>query len=136
MSEEGVFDGGVELREFLFLCLGLGLNNLQSEGSLVPMIVTVRNNQFSLCALAVDSHQVMNAAANHLSGLPDEAERYALVFSGKIGVGSQLVHAVIVQGGECGGTTEYILFQPYAPKTFATLGDPQYGGHADQLLRR
>ena len=98
------------------------------------MLVSVRNNEFSLGALSVDAHAVMEAAAKHLAALPAEADRYALVFNGQIGAGSDASHAVIVQGGERQGTKEYIVFQLYASETFAALGGPQYGGRADQLL--
>lgn len=136
MSEEDNFDASPELEDFINLSIGMSLDNLRKQGSLIPMVVSVQNNEFALGALAVDSSEVMNAAAKHIAALPAETDRYALLFDGKIAIGDQTSHAIIAQAGERGGAHGYTVFQVYDPKTFDAVGGSEYGGRADQLLRR
>lgn len=136
MADEDDFDASPELQEFIILSIGMGLDNLQKEHSLVPMLLSVENDQYALGALAVEADQVMTAAANHVASLPMATSRYALVFTGRIGVGDDLSHAVIAQAGERGALHGHTLFQTYDPNTFLATGEPQYAGHADQLFGR
>jgi len=136
MAHEDNFDGSPELQEFILLSIGMGLDNLQKEHSLVPMLLSVENDQYSMGALAVDAGQVMAAAANRVASLPTATSRYALVFAGRIGVGDDLSHAVIAQAGERGALHGHTVFQTFDPSTFLATGEPQYAGHADQLFGR
>lgn len=136
MAEENEFDASPELQEFIILSIGMGLNNLENEHSLVPMLVTVENDQYAICALAVDADQVMSAAANHVASLPIATSRYALIFTGRIGVADDLSQAVIAQAGERGALHGHIVFQTYDENTFVANSAPMYGGHADQFFAR
>ena len=136
MADEDDFDASPELQEFIILSIGMGLDNLQKEHSLVPMLVSVENDQYAIGALAVDADQVMAAAANHIASLPTATSRYALVFSGRIGVGDDLSHAVIAQAGERGALHGHTIFQTYDAHSFVATSQPQYAGHADQLFGR
>jgi hypothetical protein len=136
MADEDNFDASTELREFIILSIGMGLDNLQKELSLVPMLLSVENDQYALGALAVDADQVMAAAANHVASLPTDTSFYALVFTGRIGVGDDLSHAVMAQAGERGASHGHTVFQTYDPNTFLATSEPQYAGHTDQLFGR
>ena len=136
MADETNFDASPELQEFILLSIGMGLDNLQKEHSLVPMLLSVENDQYSIGALAVDADQVMAAAAKHVASLPTATSRYALVFTGRIGVGDDLSHAVIAQAGERNALHGHTVFQTYDPSTFLATGEPQYAGHAGQLFGR
>jgi hypothetical protein len=136
MADEDNFDASPELQEFILLSIGMGLDNLQQEHSLLPMLLSVENDQYSMGALAVDADRVMAAAANHVASLPTATSRYALVFAGRIGVGDDLLHAVIAQAGERGALHGHNVFQTYDANTFVATGEPQYAGHADQLFGR
>jgi len=136
MADEDDFDASPELQEFIVLSIGMGLDNLQRQHSLVPMLVSVEHDQYAIGALAVDADQVMAAAANQVASLPAATGLYALVFTGRIGVADDLSHAVIAQGGERGAFHGHTIFQTYDPKTFVATSEPQYAGHADQLFGR
>lgn len=131
MSE--VFDASRELQEFIVLSLGLGLDNLQESGSLIPMLVSVKDNDFSLGVLAVETN-ALDAAGNYLASLASEPDRYAIIFNGQIGDGNTTAPAVIAQAGERGASHGHSVFQLYESETFSAIGQPQYAGHADQLL--
>src|SRR4029453_6805457 len=126
MAHEDNFDASPELQEFILLSIGMGLDNVQKEHSLVPMLLSVENDQYSMGALAVDAGQVMAAAATRVASLPTTTSRYALVFAGRIGVGDDLSHAVIAQAGERGAIHGHTVFQTYDPNTFLATGEPQY----------
>jgi hypothetical protein len=130
------FDVSRELQEFIVLSLGLGLDNLQKSGSLMPMVVSVKDSDFSLGVLTTAGTSVMDAGANYLASLITEPDRYALIFNGEIGEGNTVMSAVIAHVGERGGSHGYTVFQSYDSETFSALGQPQYIGHADQLLGR
>jgi hypothetical protein len=134
MSDDDDFDASPELQEFIIFSIGMGLDNLAKEHSLIPMLVSVDNNQYVLGALVVDADQVMAAAANHVAALPEGTSRYALVFIGRIGFDDNLAPAVIAQAGERGASHGHIVFQTYDPNTFRATSEPQYAGHADQWL--
>ena len=136
MADEHEFDASPELQEFIVLSIGMGLDNLQREHTLVPMLISVENDQYALGALAVDADQVIAAAANHVASLPTETGCYALVFTGRIGVGDDLSHAVIAQAGERAALHGHTVFQTYDPNTFLATSEPQYAGHADQFFGR
>lgn len=136
MADEDDFDASAELQEFIVLSIGMGLDNLETEHSLIPMLVNVENDQYAISVLAVDADQVMAAAANHVASLPMATNRYALVFTGRIGVGDDLSHAVIAQAGERGALHGHTVFQTYDPNTSLATSGPQYAGHADQWLGR
>ena len=136
MADEDEFDASPELQEFIILCIGMGLHNLEEEHSLMPMLVSVENDQYAICALAVDADQVLVAAANHVASLPTATSRYALIYTGRIGVGDDLSHAVIAQAGERGVSHGHIVFQTYDTNTFVATSAPLYGGHADQFFGR
>ncbi len=44
-----------ELQEFAVLSLGMGLDNLKESGSLIPMVLSVRDNDFSVGVLATEN---------------------------------------------------------------------------------
>jgi hypothetical protein len=79
----------LNLRSSYFLRFGIGLDNLQKEGSLIPMIVSTNNGEYLLNVLAVEANQVMDAAANQIGDLPAGTDYYALVFNGKVDVEGQ-----------------------------------------------
>ena len=134
MADEEHFDASPELQEFIVLSIGMGLENLQKEHSLVPMLLSLENDQYALGALSADADQVIAAAANHVATLTTDTSCYALVFTGRIGVGDDLSHAVIVQAGERGALHGHTVFQTYDPNTFLATSEPQYAGHADQFF--
>ena len=136
MEDEAEFDASPELQEFIILNIGMGLDNLEKEHSLIPMLVSVGNDQGTICVLAVDTDQVMAAAANHVASLPTTTSRYALIFTGRVSVGDDLSHAVIAQAGERGALHGHIVFQTYDANTFVATSAPVYGGHADQFFGR
>src|SRR5262245_49124870 len=84
MSEDNDFDASPELEQFITLSLGIGLDNLQKERSLVPMLVSVANDEYAIGALSVNADEVMAAATNHVATLSPETKFYALVFNGRI----------------------------------------------------
>ena len=100
------------------------------------MLVSVENDRYAICALAVDAVQVMAAAAKHVASLPTATSRYVLIYSGSIGVGDDLSHAVIAQAGERGKLHGHIVFQTYDANTFVATSAPLYGGRADQFFGR
>jgi hypothetical protein len=134
MSED--FDLSRELQEFAVLSLGMGLDILKESGSLIPMVVSVKDNDSSLGVLATENMSVVKAAATYLATLTTEPERYAVLFNGKIGDGSNVVCAVIAHVGERGGRHGHTVFQAYDTETFSPLGQPEYAGQVDQLLSR
>lgn len=136
MTEEDNFDASPELQEFVILSIGMGLDNLQKEGSLIPMLVSVQKDEYALAVLVVEPDKLMETAADRVAALPAETDRYALVFNGKIGIGDDVMHAVIAQAGERTAAHGYTVFQAYDSETFAAIGEPEYGGRTDQLLRR
>jgi hypothetical protein len=134
MSNKTEFAGSPEFEQFILLAIGMGLDNLQSEGSLIPMIVSNNNGEYSLCVLTAEANQVMDAAANHIGNLPAGTDYYALVFSGKVDVEGLIANAVIAQAGDRGSTHGHVLFQKYDPQSYGALGAPEYGGIAAQFL--
>ena len=136
MSNEIGFAVSTEFKQFIVLAISLGLNNLQQEGSLIPMIVSANNGEYTLCALAVETNQVIDAAANHIGERQNEIDYYALIFNGKVDAQGLITNAVIAQVGEHGSSHGHLLFQKYDPQTYDALGAPEYGGTAEQLLGR
>ena len=136
MADGQVFDASRELQELIVRSLGMGLDNLEEERSLIPMLVSAGNDQYAIGVLAVDADQVMAAAAKHVASLPSATSCYALVFIGRIGVEDNLSHALIVQAGERGALHGHTVFQTYDPNTFLATSGPQYAGHADQWFGR
>jgi hypothetical protein len=136
MSNEIGFAASTEFNQFIVLAISLGLNNLQQEGSLIPMIVSANNGEYTLCALAVEAHQVIDAAADHIGERQNEIDYYALIFNGKVDAQGLITNAVIAQVGEHGSGHGHLLFQKYDPQTYDALGAPEYWGTAEQLLGR
>ena len=133
MAED--FDASRELRELIVQSLELGLDNLRESGSLIPMVVSVKDNDCSLCVLTSES--ALDAAASYLAALPAEPDRYVVIFNGQIGDGNEVwTSAVIAHAGERGGLHAYEVAHSYDLETFSALGKPEYVGRADQLLGR
>jgi hypothetical protein len=130
------FDLSRELQEFIVLTLGLGLENLKESGVLIPMIVSVKDNEYTLCVLAGDNISAVEQGANYLSSLPSDPDRYAVMFIGQIAYGNSQSSAVVAHLGERGQPYGHTAIQAYDPETFSALGQPQYFGQADQLLGR
>src|SRR5690242_15738665 len=97
MSNEFGLAGSSEFKQFILLAISLGLNNLRQEGSLIPMIVSANNGEYTLCALAVEANQVIDAAANHIGERQHEIDYYALIFNGKVDAQGLIANAVIAQ---------------------------------------
>ena len=70
MSNESGFDASPEFTQFILLAISLGLNNLKEDGIFIPMIVSANNGEYTMCVLAVEDNQVMDAAAIHIGKLP------------------------------------------------------------------
>ena len=51
MADEDNFDASPELQEFILLSIEMGLDNLQKEHYLVPLLLSVENGQYSIGAL-------------------------------------------------------------------------------------
>jgi hypothetical protein len=136
MSRENDFGLSDELQRFILIAVGMGLDNLQKLGSLMPMILSARGDEYGLCALAVDADDLMEAATKHVVELPSETSFYALVFDGKMNVEGTVLNAVIVQAGERGEAHGHMVYQPYDLETHEADGAPEYAGHVEQLLSR
>jgi len=136
MSNEFGLAGSSEFKQFILLAISLGLNNLRQEGSLIPMIVSANNGEYTLCALAVEANQVIDAAANPIGERQHEIDYYALIFNGKVDAQGLIANAVIAQVGEHDSGHGHILFQKYDPHTYDALGAPEYGGTAEEFLGR
>ena len=136
MSNEIGFAASTEFKQFILLAISLGLNNLQQEGSLIPMLVSANNGEYRLCALAVEANQVIDAAAKHVAERHDQIDYYALIFNGKVDADGLMMNAVIAQVGEHSSGHGHVLFQKYDPQTYDALGAPEYGGQAEQFLGR
>ena len=129
------FDASRELQKLIVQSLGLGLDSLRESGSLIPMVVSVKDNDCSLCVLT--SEGALDAAASYLAALPAEPDGYVVIFNGQIGDGNEVSsRAVIAHAGERGGFHAYTVVQSYDPETLSPLGKPEYVGRADQLLGR
>ena len=136
MSVETDFDASSSLQRLIMVASGMGLDNLREQGSLIPMLISAKKDEYELCVIATDANDVMRMAAHRVLELPDETDSYALVFEGKINLDGTIVQAIIVQAAERGRKHGYIVFQRYEPKTYLAIGGPEYGGHAEQFLIR
>lgn len=135
MSNEEDFELSDELQRFILLAIGLGLDNMKKSGSLIPMVLSAQGDEYGLAAITVEADEVMEAAAEHVAGLPPETDRYALVFDGKMNVEGEIVSAVIAQGGERGAAHGHMVYQSYNSGTHEPEGIPDYAGQVEQLLR-
>ncbi len=78
----------------------------------------------------------MEAGATYLASLPTEPDRYAVLFNGQVGDGTNVRYAVIAHVGERVGAQGHTVFQAYDTETFSPLGQPEYAGQVDHLLNR
>ena len=136
MSMERDFDASVELKELILLASGMGLGNLQEQGSLLPMLISVKDSEYALVVIAEDGGDTLGMAARHVAELPDGTNSYALILDGRLTIDDESFKAVIVQAGERGSDHGHMVFQRYEPATNAAIGDPEYGGQVEQFLSR
>jgi hypothetical protein len=136
LSKETDFDASPELQKLILLASGMGLENLQKEGSLLPMLVSFKGGQYALGVIAEDGGDPIGMAARHVAELPDGTSSYALIFDGRLSMDDVSFQAVIIQAAERGSSHGHMVFQRYEPTTFAAVGEPEYGGQVEQFLSR
>jgi hypothetical protein len=136
MSKERDSDASLELEELILLATGMGLGNLQEQGSLLPMLISVKDSEYALVVIAEDGGDTLGMAARHVAALPDGTSSYALIFDGRLTIDDDSFRAVIVQAAERASSHGHMVFQRYEPVTYAAVGDPEYGGQVDQFLSR
>ena len=136
MSNETKLELSQDLQQFIILALGVGIDNLRKQGSLIPMVLSLRGEEIDLSVLDVAADEVMKAAAEHVAGLPPETDFYALLFDGKMNVEGEVFQAAIVQAGERGSERGHTVYQQYDVKTFEVIGRPEYAGQAEQFFNR
>ena len=136
MSMERDFDASEELKELILLASGMGLGNLQEQGSLLPMLISVKDSEYALVVIAEHGGDALGMAARHVAELPDGTSSYALILDGRLTIDDESFQAVIVQAGERGSDHGHMVFQRYEPATNAAIGDPKYGGQVEQFLSR
>jgi hypothetical protein len=136
MSKEADFDASSDLEELILLASSMGLENLQEHGSLLPMLISVKDSEYALVVIAEEAGDTLGMAARHVAELPDGTNSYALLFDGKLSIDDESFRAVIVQAGERGSGHGHMVFQRYEATTYAAVGDPEYGGQVEQFLSR
>ena len=136
MGSENDIGLSAELQRFIILAIGMGLDSLRELGSLTPMVLSSRDGEITLGALAVDGDELMKVAAEVVSELPSDTDFYALLFDGKMNVDGALLEAVIVQAGERGGGQGHMVYQQYEPETYESVGAPEYAGRVEQFPSR
>jgi hypothetical protein len=136
MSNKTKLELSQDLQQFIILALGIGIDNLRKQGSLIPMVLTLRGEEIDLSVLAVDADQVMKAAAEHVAELPPETDFYALLFDGKMNVEGEVFQAAIVQAGERGSEHGHTVYQQYDVKTYELIRGPEYAGQAEQFFNQ
>jgi len=136
MSNERDFDASSELKELILLASGMGLENLQEQGSLLPMLITVKDSEYTLVVIAEDGGDTLGMAARHVAELSNGTGSYALIFDGRLTIDDVSFQAVIVQAGERGSGHGHMVFQRYEPVIYGAVGDPEYGGQVEQFLFR
>lgn len=134
MSNESKWELNQDLQQFIILALGVGIDNLRKQGSLIPMVLSLRGEEIDLSVIDAAADEVMRAAAEHVAGLSPETDLYALLFDGKMNVEGEVFQAVIVQAGERGSGRGHTAYQQYDVKTYEIVGSPEYAGQAEQFL--
>ena len=136
MSNGTKLEVSQDLQQFIILALGVGIDNLRKQGSLIPMVLSLRGEEIALSVIDVAAGEVMKAAAEHVAGLSPKPDSYALLFDGKMNVDGEVFQAVIVQAGERGSEHGHTVYQQYDFKTHEVVGRPEYAGQAEQFLGR
>ena len=136
MNKETDFDASSELEQLILMASGMGLENLQKQGSLLPMLLSVKGAEYALAVIAHDGGDAIRMAARQVAELPDGTTSYALIFNGRLSIDDDSFEAVIVQAAERGSGHGHMIFQRHDPATYAAVGDPEYGGQVEQFLSR
>ena len=127
------------LKDLLRFGIGHGLDLIQKQGAIIPMVIALANGQHKIAILNGPSKKPDQMAQAYLASLPDAIEAYVVLLQGKVPLREKMRDAIIILSGERVRAFGHRLAQPYRRnilRKVTRVGDPIYGGRTEQFIRR
>ena len=139
LPKELKLDVTEQFKTLLVFGLSQGLDLIQKQGELIPMVITLIDGKHEITVLTAPSKTPDRMARDYVANLPRAVDAYVVLLQGKVPLGEKLHDAIIVLGGESVRSYGHQLAQPYRRnllRRVTAVGDPIYGGRIEQFIRR
>ena len=84
LPQELQLDATQPLKELLRFGIGHGLDLIQKQGTIIPMVIALANGQHKITILNGSSKKPDQMAQAYLASLPDAIEAYVVLLQGKV----------------------------------------------------
>ena len=138
LPRELQLDATAPFKELLRFAVSHGLELLQRQGDLMPMVITLINGNHGITVLSAPSKTPDQMAKDYIAKLPEAIDAYAVLLRGKVPLAEKYSDAIIIMGGERTRSYGHRLAQPYRRnllRKVIAVGDPVYGGRTEQFVR-
>ncbi|NJM40319.1 MAG: hypothetical protein HC853_05920 [Anaerolineae bacterium] len=113
MPQELQLDATQSLKDLLRFGISHGLDLIQKQGTIIPMVIALANGQHKITALSGPSKTPDQMAQAYLTSLPDAIEAYVVLLQGKVPLRDAMQDAIIMLSGESVRAFGHRLAQPY-----------------------
>ena len=138
LPRELQLDATAPFKELLRFGVSHGLDLMQKQGDLIPMVITLMNGKHGITVLTAPSKTPDRMAKDYIATLPEAIDAYAVLLKGKVPLDEKYADAIIIMGGERTRPYGHQLAQPYRRnllRKVIAVGDPVYGGRTEQFIR-
>lgn len=138
LPDEMRLDVTAPFRDLILFSAEHGLQLIQKQGRLIPMVIALINGEHKITVLTAPSKAPDQMAKNYIVSLSERIDAYVVLLEGKVPVKGQYYDAVILMGGEGVRQYGYQLAQPYKRnllRRIKPVGDLVYGGRTERFMR-
>ena len=139
LPQELKLDVTEQFKTLLVFGLSHGLDLVQKQGELIPMVITLIDGKYEITVLTAPSKTPDRMTRDYIANLPHAIDAYAILLQGQVPLGEKLHDAIIVLGGERVRYYGHRLAQPYRRnllRRVTVMGEPIYGGRTEQFIHR
>jgi hypothetical protein len=127
------------LRGLLSFAITHGIELLQKQNHLLPMVITFFQGSPNITVLTGHSRRPDLWAKEYVGNLPKGADAYVAILQGQALTATGMCDAIIVLAGEKSQEYGHYLALPYQRDTLnqvTAIGDPLYCDRIEQFLRQ
>ena len=113
LPKELHLDATTQFRDLLVYSLNQGLELLQKQGDLIPMVITLMDGNHGITVLTAPSKTPDRMAKDYIATLPEAIDAYLVLLRGKVPLDEKYADAIIIMSGERTRSYAHQLAQPY-----------------------